>query len=170
MGKALFGFILGILVLPAIAAAIAITGHFPVKAKAKHPMWERRIANRALDPAIEKAAEGVTNPIVSPTDDDLLKGLKVFREDCGCHGDYGKTNDWGRNNLYPPAPQLAERGDHDPVPEIYVFVRDGVRYTGMGAWEGVLPDSDMWRVSIFLSKLKSLPPAVDSVWKAPPTD
>ena len=170
MGKTLIGFILGILVLPAIAAAIAFTGHFPVKAKAKPPMWERRIANQALDPAIGKAAAGVTNPIVSPTDDDLLRGMKVFRENCGCHGDYGKTNSWGRNNLYPPAPQLAERGDHDPVPEIYVFVRDGVRYTGMGAWEGELPDSDMWRVSIFLSKLKSLPPAVDSVWKAPPTD
>jgi len=47
-------------------------------------------------------------------------------------------------------------------------VRDGVRYTGMGAFEGVLPDSDMWRVSIFLNKLKTLPPAVDSVWKSPP--
>jgi thiosulfate dehydrogenase len=171
MGKVLVGFILGILVLPAIAAAIAFTGHFPIKAKAKPPMWERRLANRALDPAIEKAAEGLTNPIASPTDDDLLKGMKIYREDCaGCHGDHGKPSSWGRNNLYPPAPQLADRGDHDPVPEIYAFVHDGVRYTGMGAWEGELPDDDIWRVSTFLSKLKSLPPAVDSVWTSPPAE
>src|SRR5262249_16984743 len=99
---------------------------------------------------------------------DLLNGMKIYRDDCaGCHGDYGKQSHWGRNGLYPRAPGLAERGEHDPVSEIYVVVRDGVRYTAMGAWKDELPDSDMWHVSNFLSKLKTLPPAVDSVWKAP---
>jgi mono/diheme cytochrome c family protein len=169
MGKALIGFLLGLMLLPAIAAAVAFTGRFPIQAEPQPPMWERRIANMALDPAIEKAAEGLTNPMPSPSDDDLVKGMKIYRDDCAvCHGDYKKPSSWGRNGLYPRAPGLADRGDHDPVPEIYVFVRDGVRYTGMGAWKGEMPDSDLWRVSNFLSKLKTLPPAVDSLWKASP--
>ena len=168
MGKALIGFVLGLLVLPAIAAAIAFSGHFPIQATAKPPMWERRLANMALDPAVEKASEGLTSPVPSPTDEDLLAGMKIYRDDCaGCHGDHGKPSSWGRNNLYPPAPQLADRGDHDPVPEIFVVVRDGIRYTGMGGQRGEMSENDIWLVSTFLSRIKTLPPAVDSLWKAP---
>jgi mono/diheme cytochrome c family protein len=169
MGKALIGFILGLLILPAIAAAIAFTGHFPIQATAKPPMWERRIANMALDPAVGKASEGLINPVATPSDSDLMKGMKIYRDDCaGCHGDYGKPSTWGRNNFYPPVPQLADRGDHDPVPEIFVVVRDGVRYTGMAGWRGEMSEDDLWRVSTFLSRIKSLPPAVDQAWKVKP--
>ena len=171
MGKVLLGFLLGLLVLPAIAAAIALGGHFPIQATAKPPMWERRLANMALDPAVAKASEGLTNPISTPTDDDLLKGMKTYRDNCsGCHGDHGKPSGWGRNNLYPPAPQFADRGDHDPVPEIFVVVRDGIRYTGMGGQRGLMSENDLWRVSTFLSRIKTLPPAVDQAWKTPPAE
>jgi len=169
MGKALVGFILGLLVLPAIALAVVYTGRFPIHATAKPPTWERRVANTALDAAVDRAAEGLADPIPTPSEEDLLKGMKIYRDDCaGCHGDKGKPSTWGRNNFYPPAPQLADRGVHDPVPNIFVIVRDGVRYTGMGGWHGEMPDSDLWRVSSFLHNLKTLPPAVDSVWKAAP--
>jgi hypothetical protein len=65
-------------------------------------------------------------------------------------------------------PQLAERGDHDPVPEIFVVVRDGIRYTGMAGWKDQIPEDDMWRVCQFLSRVKSLPPAVEARWKSKP--
>jgi mono/diheme cytochrome c family protein len=168
MGKTLIGFLLGLLVLPAIGAAVALSGHFPFEAKVRPPRWERRIAGLALDPAVEKKAEGLTNPIAA-TDGDLMRGLRLYRDDCArCHGDLGKPSPWGRNNLYPPAPQLAERGDRDPVPEIFVVVKYGIRYTGMGAWQGQMSDEDIWRVATFLSRTKSLPPTVESVWKSKP--
>ena len=73
-------------------------------------------------PAVARKAEGLTDPI-SATDEDLLKGMRLYRDGCaGCHGSPGKPSRWGQSNFYPPAPQLAERGVHDPVPEIFVVV------------------------------------------------
>ncbi|HTR96750.1 MAG TPA: cytochrome c [Candidatus Acidoferrales bacterium] len=166
MGRPFLGFLIGILVAPALAALVAFSGHFPFQATAAPPRWERRIANLALDPAIERAASGVSCPIAA-TDENLIQGMKLYRENCVlCHGDRGKPSAWGRNNFYPPAPQLADRGSHDPVPVIYTVVKNGIRYTGMGGWKDQGPDDDLWRVALFLSRIKSLPPAVDSMWKA----
>jgi mono/diheme cytochrome c family protein len=167
MGRMLIGVVIGLLVVPAIAAVVAFSGYFPIQATAKPPGWERRIANLALDPAVEREASGLTSPIAA-TDDDLIKGMKVYRDHCAeCHGDRGKPSRWGRNNFYPPTPQLADRGVDDPVPNIFVVVKYGVRYTGMAGWKDQLPDDDLWRVATFLNRVKSLPAAVDSTWKTP---
>ena len=166
MGKILIGCVVGLLVVPAIAAVVAFSGHFPIQATDKPPGWERRFANMALDPAVEREARGLVSPI-AVTDEELMKGMKVYREDCaGCHGDRGKPSHWGRNNFYPPTPQLADRGVDDPVPNIFAVVKFGVRYTGMAGWKDQLPDDDLWRVATFLNRLKTLPAAVDSAWSA----
>ena len=167
MAKTLIGFVLALLVVLAIGAAVLFSGRFPFQATDKPPRWERRIAGMALDPAVARKAEGLTDPI-SATDEDLLKGMRLYRDGCaGCHGSPGKPSRWGQSNFYPPAPQLAERGVHDPVPEIFVVVKYGIRYTGMAGWNGQLADDDLWRVALFLHRVKSLPPAVQSVWLAP---
>ena len=166
MGRFLLGLVIGILVLPAIAAFILMSGRFPIAATEKPPEWERRIANKGLDPAVERAAGGLTNPLQA-SDENLIRGMKSYREDCaGCHGDRGKPSSWGRNNFYPPAPQLFNRGVHDPVPNIFVIVKNGIRYTGMGGWKGQDPDDELWGVSMFLHAIRTLPPAVDSAWNA----
>ena len=167
MSKVLIGFVLGLLVVPVSGAVVAGSGHFPIQATAKPPSWERKLANMALDPAVDREAQGLTSPLAG-NEDDLMKGMKVYREDCsGCHGSPGKPSAWGRNNFYPPTPQLSERGVHDPVPNIFAVVKYGVRYTGMAGWKDHLPDEDIWRVATFLHQVKTLPAAVDSAWKAP---
>jgi thiosulfate dehydrogenase len=167
MARALTGFIIGILVVPVIAAVVAFSGRFPIQATVKPPVWERRVANMALDPAVDRLARGLAMPIAG-TDEDLLKGMKIYREDCsGCHGDRGKPSRWGHENFYPPTPQLADRGVHDPVPNIFAVVKYGIRYTGMAGWKDQLPEDDLWRVALFLHRVKSLPPAVQSAWVAP---
>ena len=168
MAKTLIGFVLGLLVVPAIVAAVLLSGHFPFQATDKPPRWERRIANMALDPAVGRKAKGFANPIAA-TDNDLMRGMKLYRHDCAdCHGDLGKPSRWGRYNFYPPAPQLPNRGVHDPVPEIFVVVKYGIRYTGMGGWKDQMPDDDLWRVAMFLTRVKTLPPPVESAWKGKP--
>ena len=122
------------------------------------------IAMRAMDKRIENEARGMRNPMPADTAT-LYAGMRLYREHCaGCHGVPGKTSMWGEKNLYPPAPQFSEDYDMSPE-ESFLVVRNGVRYTGMGAWTGMLTDADIWRVVTFLSKSRSLPPEIAAEWK-----
>jgi len=50
--------------------------------------------------------------------------------------------------------------------EAFVAVRDGIRYSGMGGWKGMLKDEQMWQVANFVSRMHHLPPDADTAWKA----
>jgi thiosulfate dehydrogenase len=168
MARTLIGFVVGLLVVPVIGAVVLFSGRFPIQAIARPPRWERRIANLALDPAVEREAKGLANPIAD-SDENLMRGMKLYQDDCaGCHGGPGKPSRWGQSNFYPPTPQLAERGVGDPVPNIFVVVKYGIRLTGMAGWKDQMPDDDLWRVAMFLSRVKTLPPAVKSAWVGAP--
>ena len=53
-----------------------------------------------------------------------------------------------------------------PAWQLYWIVTRGVRYSGMVAWGGLVPDSTIWQVVTFLSRLDSLPPSVDAAWRS----
>jgi hypothetical protein len=49
---------------------------------------------------------------------------------------------------------------------MFVAIKDGIRYSGMGAWNGMLSDEEIWKVAMFLEYVGSLPPEVEVNWKA----
>ena len=53
----------------------------------------------------------------------------------------------------------------DPEWHIFFTIRTGVRYTGMPAWDKTLSEPDMWKITMLLSHLDKLPPAVQEYWK-----
>ena len=78
-------------------------------------------------------------------------------------------------SLYPPSPNLILDPDNDPEWHIFYVIHNGIRYSGMPAWDKTLSESDIWKVTAFLSHVEKLPPAVqDFVKKAtgatPPTE
>jgi len=161
-------FVLGA-VLPIVAlVAMALSGILPVRATAS-PSWiESAVAGRALDARLEREARGLQNPL-KPTDDVLLAGMKSYRNGCvGCHGGARGPSAWGTKNFYPRAPQFAQEGTDMSEPEMFLVVKHGVRYTGMAAWDGLIPEQEMWQVVTFLSRIKNLPPSVAAAWTAPP--
>jgi mono/diheme cytochrome c family protein len=90
-------------------------------------------------------------------------GAKVYRDGCaGCHGDSQKPSHWGSTAFYPRAPQFASEPPDKPEWQIFWIVKNGVRYSGMGAWDGEIPDEKIWQVVTFLSRLRNLPPEVQA--------
>lgn len=157
--------IAGMLVIPAMIALLGWLGVWPVQATATPPRWERAIGRIAFNAAVARRAPRVTNPIQA-TPEELLKGMRVYRDGCaGCHGSYGRPSEWGTAGFYPRVPQFADAPPRKPVWQLHWIVQHGVRYTGMGAWERLAPDSTIWQVVTFLSHLDSLPPAVDAQWR-----
>jgi mono/diheme cytochrome c family protein len=164
--RSLFFFVLG-LVLPGILLLmLAWSGSLPVNATSSPSRLEAAIASRALDARLDKESKGLTNPM-KPDEPTLREGMKIYRDDCeGCHGSPGRLSKWGTNDLYPRAPQFAdEAADMEPG-VMFTLVKYGVRYTGMGAWQGLASDEEIWKVVTFLHAMGSLPPGVAAEWKA----
>jgi len=169
----LLGFLCGVLILPVAALLLGWLGLLPASANAKPPDVERAFARMALRNYVVRHAPRVTNPL-QPTDENLLAGLTVFRDACaGCHGDPNGESDFGAA-FYPPVPQFATHPPVLPDWQLFFIVKNGVRYTGMPAWDGqwrhdkTVSDDRMWKAVTFLSRLKSLPPAVDAEWHKKP--
>ena len=165
MTRLLTGFLLGVLCVPVVGFLAARLGWMPVRATADPPLWERRLGASALKASLARDARGVPSP-PETSDEALLAGLKLYRGGCaGCHGDLGSPSPWGSTSFYPRVPQLADRPSSLTPAEMYLVVKRGVRYSGMGAWDKLLDDRDIWRVVAFVSRMHALPPAVDAVWK-----
>ncbi|HXY15737.1 MAG TPA: cytochrome c [Terriglobales bacterium] len=159
------GFVVALLLLVVICAVILNFGFFATSADVTPPAFERRIANSALDASMERRAPRLNNP-VSPTDENLIDGMKIYTMNCSlCHGTLDNKPSLLEKSFYPPPPQLILDPLDDPEWHIYYAVSRGVRYTGMPAWRHVLNDEDMWKVVAFLSRVQKLPPKVQDYWK-----
>jgi thiosulfate dehydrogenase len=165
MGKFVLGIVLTVAVVLLIVFGLALLGFLPTKANRQPPDWERHFAMSALDNSVDRYAPRVDNPL-PPTDENLIAGMKIYTMNCaGCHGGIDrKPADFGRS-FYPPAPNLILEPDTDPEWHIFYIIRNGVRYTGMASWDKMLSESDLWKVTAFLSRIEKLPPAVQDYWK-----
>jgi mono/diheme cytochrome c family protein len=162
-------FILGVIIIEAMLVlgglGFATLGFFPTQANTPPPRLEERVAHGFLHASVKRHAPQVANPL-APSDQNLIDGMKVYYVNCAlCHGGLdGKPSSLAKN-LYPPAPNLISDPPDDPEPQIFFTIRTGVRYTGMPAWDGVLAERDMWKVTAFLSRIDNPPPAVKEYWQ-----
>ena len=71
----------------------------------------------------------------------------------------------GSNAFYPRVPQFATVRPTLRSEEMFSVVRNGVRYSGMGAWKDLMSEEDSWKVVLFLSNSRLLPPPERSAWE-----
>jgi mono/diheme cytochrome c family protein len=165
MGKFLLGIIVTLLILILGGLGLATLGFFPTAANVEPPTWERHLAMNAVDTSMERHAPRLTNPLM-PTDQNLIDGMKLYTMNCAlCHGALDRKPSTLANSFYPPPPNLISDAPDDPEWHIFFTIRTGIRYTGMPAWDKTLPEQDMWKITLFLSHLDKLPPAVQEYWK-----
>ena len=165
MGKFILGVIVTLLVLILGALGAAILGLLPTYANVAPPHWEMHIANTAVDSSMERHAPHINNPL-PPTDQNLEDAMKIYTMNCAlCHGGLDrKPADIGKA-FYPPAPNLVSHPPDDPEWHTFYTIRTGVRYTGMPAWEKILSEQEIWKLTSFLARMEKLPPTVQEYWK-----
>jgi mono/diheme cytochrome c family protein len=165
MRNFILGAVVTVLVLGLGGLGFLLLGYMPTNADATPPHLEMRVAMSALDASMDRHAPRVSAPI-PPTDENLIDGMKIYTMNCSvCHGTLDRKSSPLQDALYPPAPQVILEPLDDPDWHIFYAVRTGVRYTGMPAWNKTLSDSDIWKVTLFLTHLEKLPPAVQDYWK-----
>src|SRR5579864_6880641 len=165
MGKFALGVVVTLLILILGGLGFAKHEYFPTAANVPPSHYERRFAMGAVDASMERHAPRIPNPLTS-TDSNLEDGMKLYTMNCAlCHGGLDRKPSALVNSFYPPPPNLISDPPDDPEWHIFYTIRTGVRYTGMPAWDKTLSEPDRWKITMFLSHMDKLPPAVQEYWK-----
>jgi thiosulfate dehydrogenase len=165
MRNFIFGIVITCSWLGLVGLTFAVFGLMPTNADSNPPSLEQRIATNVLEASLNRRAPHLSNPVPA-SDNNLIDGMKIYTMNCAvCHGTLDNQPSPLEHSFYPPVPQLILHPVDDPEWHTYYMVRNGIRYTGMPAWNHALSEQDMWKVTDFLSRIEKLPPAVQDYWK-----
>ena len=173
MRNFLLGFLLGLVVVPVCLFLYLRVGRLPV-AVADAPFFlEKQIVRLPLHARID--AEKPSKAPIEGNEANYLSGAKIYRQQCAvCHGTYGQPATAGEH-MYPLAPHLWRRHPNgvvgvsdDPPGETYWKISNGIRLTGMPAFNKVLNETEMWQVTMLLANAdKPMPGSVTDLLKHP---
>jgi thiosulfate dehydrogenase len=158
------GFVLAVVILGGGFFTYFAAGLAPVATADPPMLFEKKLANMALDAHIRKQQVGQSP--VAGDEPNLLAGADVYKKQCAsCHGLPGQPPPDYAATMYPKPPQLFKgKGvTDDPASESYWKVANGIRLTGMPAFKTNLTDTQLWQVSQLVALADKMP---DSVKKA----
>lgn len=118
---------------------------------------ETLLANAAKDVAIPIQATGRQNPFpASP--DNIERGRQVYQQSCAlCHGSDGRSATQLGRNMYPPAMDLnSPHVQHWSDGDLFWIIQNGIRLTGMPAWDGSISKDDTWKLARFIHALPQM--------------
>jgi mono/diheme cytochrome c family protein len=152
---------LGFLALGAaiVGAALVGAGAYDVSSTDQHLAPTYRLLDFAMRRSVVVRARFVDVP---PLDDAARRerGLRHYDRHCvTCHGAPGIAPDAFAFALTPAPANLVHTAATWRPEELYWVAREGLKMTGMPAWEGRLADDELWDVVAFLRELPALTPA-----------
>jgi thiosulfate dehydrogenase len=159
----LFGLLIGVVAVPLAVYAYFAFGVAPVATAAPAMPFEKMLAKKALNARLEKE---MPKDVPLPWDEaNFTAGAQTYIQHCAvCHGLPGQPQSTIAKGMYPKPPALFKgKGvTDDPPGATYWRVANGIRLTGMPAFQQSLSQTQMWQVSILLANAGSLPPDVQN--------
>ena len=172
-GGIVLGLLLGIVVLAAGIWVYLRWGAPPVATADKPFPYERAIVQIPLNARIDRQMK---SPPFGTSEDVFEGGARVYQMQCAsCHGTPGHDVPFAKY-MYPTAPQLWKKHrtgsvvgvSDDDAGETYWKVANGIRLTGMPAFDHVLTDTEMWQVSLLVKNAdQQLPEPVMKILTTP---
>ena len=161
------GFLFGVVTMIAVLVlgiVCALMGYVNMRADNPPSKLETKIASRAMDASVERAAPEAKNPV--PADEaNLVAGARLYRDHCSlCHGDPAYPKSPLADSLNPRAPQFMEDMADMPENQNFFILQHGIRWTAMPGWKNALTEQQMWQTVTFLSHMQQLPPAAKQVF------
>lgn len=167
----LLWFVLGVVFTIAV---VFVGGYFfirgggvPMGTTAKPLPLEKTVARMALRASYGPSATR-TNPL-PVSEQNMLDGAMVYTDNCAaCHGVPGKARTAFSKGMFPDPPGLFEEKEmvtDDPEGTIYWKVTNGIRLSGMPAFEKTLSEQQRWQVTMLCKHADRLSPAVQSALK-----
>jgi len=167
--KFIAGFVLGLMIVPALIYLYFTTGDAPVATTDSDMPFETYFARKAQHLRIEK--DMPKNVPIEPTEANFLAGAETYKQHCAvCHGLPLAPKTAIATGMYPRPPQLLQgKGVTDDEPgETYWKVFNGFRLTGMPGFSKTLSETQMWQVSLMLANADKLPASAKEALVAAP--
>ena len=140
-----------------VAAAVMVFGGlYNVAATAQHTQQVYSLLEVAMRQSVRLRARDIEPP---PLDDPALiaRGITCFVEKCvQCHGAPGVAPHALAYGMTPMPVNLVSTARTWQPEEIYWVVRNGIKMSGMPAWERRLSDDEIWNVVAFVRKMASM--------------
>ena len=143
------------------ALGVIYSGVYDVAATRQHTAPVYWILTTSLSRSIQAHAAREAPAPPNLADPDLVAtGLNQYDRYClPCHGAPGVAPDAAGLGMNPPPPNLVTKARERSAREIYWTVSNGVKATGMPAWEFRMTEQERWAVVAFVKTLPALAPA-----------
>jgi len=140
------------------AAAVLYAGLYDISATDQHLRPTFWLLQTGLRESVKQRADEIEPP---PLDDPALaaRGLHHFRAHCvQCHGAPGVAPEPFALGLTPLPGSLSDTAREWTTSQLYWVIRNGIKMTGMPAWQFRMSDDELWSVVAFLKTLPGLSP------------
>ncbi len=173
--KFLLGFVVALVLVVGGGWIYLKFGHLPVAAADPAFPMEEQIVHVPLNARI---AREMQQPPFPASEEAFEQGATIYKDECAaCHGLPGQPVDFAQR-MYPLAPQLFKPhaktkngikvvgvSDDDPG-ETFWKIKNGIRLTGMPAYNHILSEPEMWDVALLLKNAdQPLPEPVKALLK-----
>jgi mono/diheme cytochrome c family protein len=142
----------------AVLGGIAGAGYLMATGLSARPSpgaLETRVARAARRFAVPRAARNMENPIPASREV-IAAGSAHFADHCAsCHANDGSGNTEMGQGLFPKAPDMATVSQELTDGELFYFIEQGIRFTGMPAWGTGTPAGEeaSWHLVHFIRHL-----------------
>lgn len=167
--KFVAGIVVGFILVFLGAYFYFATGMAPVATADPTMPFEKMFANKALHARIDKE---MPKSVPIPADEaTFIAGAQTYSQNCAvCHGLPGQEQSAIAKGMFPKPPHFFRgKGVTDDEPgETYWKVDNGIRLTGMPAFNKTLSETQMWQVSLLLANATKISDAVKQQLQPPP--
>ena len=143
----------------AAAAAFINSGVYDIAATTPHYDLTHKVVRTLTEQSIKRHAVGVKVPADLDNPEKIHSGFKNFNAMCvACHVAPGARPSEISKGLYPAPSNLAEAVKGWKPEELYVIIKNGIKMSGMPAWEQSHSGDEIWALVAFLNVLPSMSP------------
>ncbi|MEN5157681.1 c-type cytochrome [Achromobacter spanius] len=140
----------------AVGCALVYFGMYDVAATSPHTTPVHHLLDVALTRAVKTRSADIVAPELD-TAERILNGSRLYRAHCAqCHGGPGMAPQPYALGLNPAPAALVATARARTASEIFWVTRQGIKMTGMPAWQYRLTDDEIWDVVAFVRMLPGL--------------
>jgi mono/diheme cytochrome c family protein len=129
-----------------------------LRARATPRALETSIARSLRRLAVPRAVRNMASPIPTSAET-VAEGRGHFADHCAsCHANDGSGNTEMGDGLFPKPPDMATVSQELTDGELFYFIEEGIRFTGMPGWGTGTPESERasWHLVHFIRHLPNI--------------